>query len=438
MNASDARHVLLVRAYEAPCVPPWTPRDAEAATREAARIEGEASPDERFLATRARLAAAQLARREPLVARALAPSERGWVGVAIVLLAFVAGVATDAVGGTQRINILAPPLLALMAWNVMVYVAIALRLKAPGPMRRAVSSLLERSRAGAGPMARYGAEWARHAAALQAARAAAVLHAAAAAFVLGLLASLYLRGLVLAYSASWESTFLDAGQVHALLSALLGPASRITGVPLPDAARLEALRFPGGESAGRWIHLHAVTAALVVLLPRVALAALAAWRARRLSAHLPLRLDDAYFRNLLRMRSGRAAPALVLPYSYDLPDDLRPGLQRALEHHLGTPVSVQLAPAVPAGSEDAVDAAPAGAAAVALLSLSATPERETHGRFLEALAERCGHAGRLVVLIDESAFRSRFGATRLGERREAWQRMLAGLGLSPVFADLST
>ena len=40
MNETDARHVLLVRAFEAPPTPPWTERDAEAATREASREQG--------------------------------------------------------------------------------------------------------------------------------------------------------------------------------------------------------------------------------------------------------------------------------------------------------------------------------------------------------------------------------------------------------------
>jgi hypothetical protein len=437
MNASDARQVLLVRAYEAPCVPPWTPRDAEAATREAARAEGEATAEDRFLARRARLAVARLAEREPAVARALAPADRGWIGVALVLLAFAAGVATDAVGQSQRINILAPPLLALMAWNLLVYVAIVLRLRAPGPVRRAMASALERGGGGTGPLGRYGAEWARVSAPLQAARAAAVLHAAAAALVLGVLASLYLRGLVLAYSAGWESTFLDASRVHALLSAVLGPASRLTGVPLPGVAQLDALRFPGGENAARWIHLHAVTAAAVVVVPRVLLALAAAWRVRRLASNLPLPLNDAYYRGLLRMRSGRAAPVFVLPYSYQLPDELRPGLQRALERHLGTPVRVDLADTVSAGSEETVPVPMDGHAPVALLALSATPERETHGRFVQALAQRAAEPTRVLVLVDESAFRLRYGANRLAERREAWQRMLNDVGHEPVFADLS-
>ena len=46
---------------------------------------------------------------------------RGWVGAVIVIAAFIAGVAIDLIGSAQRVNVLAPPVLALLAWNLAVY-----------------------------------------------------------------------------------------------------------------------------------------------------------------------------------------------------------------------------------------------------------------------------------------------------------------------------
>jgi hypothetical protein len=127
----------------------------------------------------------------------------------------------------------------------------------------------------------------------------------------------------------------------------------------------------------------------------------------------------------------------VLPYSYRLPGEFLPGLQRALERHLGTPVALSLAEPVTQGDEARLAAPPADAGAVALLTLAATPERETHGLFVQTLAAQAGGPRRVTVLVDESSFRLRFGSARLAERREAWQRMLGDLGHAPVFADLS-
>ena len=73
---------------------------------------------------------------------------------------------------------------------------------------------------------------------------------------------------------------------------------------------------------------------------------------------------------------------------------------------------------------------------VAMFPLTATPERETHGRFVEALAEAAERAP--VVLVDESAFRQRFGdSPRLAERRNAWRSLFAPMGIAAVFADLA-
>src|SRR5690606_4083180 len=115
-------------------------------------------------------------------------------------------------------------------------------------------------------LASFARDWTRASTPLNARRLSRLLHLAAISFALGALAGLYLRGLAFEYRAGWESTFLDASSLHALLHLVLGPAAGLTGIVLPDEARIEAMRFPAstGEQAGPWIHLHAVTVALVV------------------------------------------------------------------------------------------------------------------------------------------------------------------------------
>jgi hypothetical protein len=46
---------------------------------------------------------------------------RPWVGWLVVAIAFALGLMVDAIGPDQRVNILAFPLLALLAWNLIVY-----------------------------------------------------------------------------------------------------------------------------------------------------------------------------------------------------------------------------------------------------------------------------------------------------------------------------
>jgi hypothetical protein len=97
------------------------------------------------------------------------------------------------------------------------------------------------------------------------------------------------------------------------------------------------------------------------------------------------------------------------------------------------------------GDEDDAGKAIVGRAplalAVALLSSTATPEQEAHGRFVESMAAGLPPGTPLLVLVDESAFVARFGddATarrRRDERRQAWTRLLAEDERRPVFVDL--
>ena len=214
MKSSDARNALLVRAFEDPPVAPWSTADAVWASDEAARAEGEAAPSEAWLARRARIATTRLAARDAAVAAALADvTMPRWLGFGVVALAFIAGVAIDRVGGGQRINILAPPLLALLAWNVAVYALLALRVV---PRVRPFALPFRRRREHASPaLARFAAEWAR----LRQPFVTASFACGAACGGRGARArragSLYLRGLAFEYRAGWDSTFLDAEAVTA-------------------------------------------------------------------------------------------------------------------------------------------------------------------------------------------------------------------------------
>ncbi len=458
MKEADARHALLIRAFEtAPATPQWDEEDREWASRSAAQIEGEKASAEAFVARRAGLAAERLASRVPAVAHTLAAVVwRPWAGWLVVAAAFLAGVLLDAVSAEQRINILAPPLLAVLLWNALVYLLLVFRrliFRPPParPMQRLVARLIHglpksllKADAG-GPLAVFVRQWLQASAGLSNTRMMAVLHFAAAAFAVGALAGLYTRGLAFEYLAGWESTFLSVDTVSRLLQAVLGPASFLTGIALPDASRLASIRLPAGsgENAAGWIHLYAVTLLLAVVVPRALLGFLAALRARQLAADLPIALDDGYFQNLRRRHSGTAAQVQVIPYSYQPTTGSTGGVSRLVQQIYGAETKVAVAPTVALGGEDHLGARLAGAgpvtATIALFSLAATPEVENHGAFVAALDAALPAQAVVIALVDESAFLRRFGADsqRLAERRAIWRRILASrVDIEPVFAAL--
>jgi uncharacterized protein DUF2868 len=460
MNERGARDAVLVRAIETAdrARETWTDDDRAWALRAAGEIVGERAPADAFIARRAALVLERLHARFPRIgALSAVPSPRGWIAVAAAVGAFIAGVAGAGVGAAQTINLLAPPALALFAWNVGVYVVLLLHRvrprrtgREPGPIRRAmVRWLRDVSRASrthlppaplAAALRRFAVEWPALAMPLWQQRAARLLHVGAACLALGMIAGLYLRGIALEFRANWQSTFLDAADVARILRVVLAPGEWLTGIRVPGAAHLGTLGgASAGENAAPWIHLYAATILLVVIVPRLVLAGIAWMRERRLSLRFPIALDGPYFERLVRAwREGRVG-VLVVPYSYDVPEASRSGLARLLARVHDGGVDVQWTVRVAYG-DDALPPldVPPHAGIVALFNLSATPERENQGSFVAALRDAAAGVP-LVAIVDTSSFVERFGndAPRLAERERAWRAVLDAGGIDPLFVRLA-
>ncbi len=211
----------------------------------------------------------------------------------------------------------------------------------------------------------------------------------------------------------------------------MSPASR----PCACRPALPAAAAGADDSAAPWIHLYAAQLALLVVLPRLALALVAARRSRRLATHMALPLHEPYFRNLLMQQQGGARRLRVWPYGLQ-PDAARLSqLQRLVERAFGAQAQLQLAEAVAFGGEDDWQATIAdGEQALALFDLAATPEAENHGRFVQLLAAAAGAP--VTMLIDEAGFRRRFADDRVQQRRQAWQALADDVGAPAVFVDL--
>ncbi|MDO4904113.1 MAG: DUF2868 domain-containing protein [Lautropia sp.] len=476
MTEHQAREALLVRAFDRQSPSElWSESDRHHASQEALRRCGSDAPADVFVAERASCALRRLERRQPGLTEAVHSQQwRPWIGPILMLVALLSGLALDAAGAGQRINILNPPLLLILLWNLLTYLVLSFNALWPGKARiqsTGLSRLLMRlatgqrwredARLGPSPatenatigagntleaaLSRFRNGWHGMAAPLYAERAFGLLHTGSLLFALGALGGLYLRGLAFEYRAGWESTFLHTDQVVWLLELLWGPASFISGIELPDASRLASLRYPEhpGENAAPWIHLQMLTLLLLVILPRLVLAIVHRLRARRLAEHFPLPLEEPYFRDLSRQLRGEASIAWVMPYSYNLPADNRNGLKQLLGQSIGSDTALRLQPSLGLGEEDVLEAPlpelEGCTLAVALFSLSATPEAENHATFLQRLGQLLPASLPLVALVDESSFRARFGAdsNRLDTRRAAWIRILATHSdIPPIFVSL--
>lgn len=475
MDETGVRDVVLARAveqvdHEGTLV---SLRARSNASREA---RSRAADDrERFLEARARQVIAPLVTEHRGFARARAIAGRmalpGWIAFAS---AFVAGFAVDHFGAGKHVDVLSFPLLGLLVWNLCAYAffffaqlgrlgSSSIRSSQSGWLARVMTWLASPDRPWtrlrkaeevgllANSLERFLRDWARAGAPLHLARARLAVHCGAAGLALGIVSGMYVRGLVLEYRASWESTFLGPEGVHALLAFFLGPAAALLGTHVPDAQALAGMERPQGDAnAAIWIHLYSVTALVVIVIPRIALAWFARRRARELARHLPIEWErDPYFLRLFALDRGAGSRAELLPYSYRPSARASDELSGLLLDLFGNRTQIELRPAIEYGAEPPPIARVEGDDAlstcrVALFNLAQSPEQEVHGEFLHALQrgiEADGELARLLVVVDESRYAERLGGDeeaneRLDQRRRSWQRLFRDGGIEALFLPL--
>ncbi|HSQ79542.1 MAG TPA: DUF2868 domain-containing protein [Casimicrobiaceae bacterium] len=460
MDERSARDVVLVQAIETAdrTRAVWSDAERIAVGQEAAHAVGEHAAAEAFLGRRAAFALSRLVAREPRLRSLLGHRVAGpKAAMAATAGAFIVGVAAAHIGPAQRINLLAPPVLALLAWNVAVYALLAIAIAtsgggASGAMPAGLRSLLAqllgtiprgwREAGDARPLANaaamFTADWTRMAAPLWRRRAAGILHVAAAALASGEIAGLYLRGIALEYRAVWQSTFLDASDVARLLHFVLAPGALVTGIAVPGAEALKSLGAASqGENAARWIHLYAGTILVVVVIPRLVLAAVAWMGARRVSRCFPLRVDTPYFQRIVRAWQAGTVQVLAIPYSFDVPAQAAEGLRATLSRAFEAPVALEWVSTVRYGDDAPPMPSTLPAAIIVLFNLAATPEAENHGAIVGELGARAGGAP-LIAIVDTTDFTARFHDVpqRIAQRERAWREVLEARGATPLFVPL--
>ena len=491
VNIRRLRTVLLIQAIEESDrggdVLPQA--DRAEATREAVRSApqgrviqssiGLARADETLLALRAERLLARVRLRSPAVDYVLAVAGGlTWLGSAALVLALIVGLSLSTLDGSRRINILAFPLVGLIAWNFFIYaLLIAARIKRSRTMPAGtpwfghfyerwigtrIDGLIKQSTRFNAPLStalrRFTREWVQIEHPLLLERAQRLMHCAAALVAAGLIAGLYIRGMVLRYEAGWESTFLSPTSVHALLVVLYGPGAVLSGIGLPSISGINALRWTGvsgGGEAASWIHLIALSALLYIIVPRLILAGVSGFNLWRLARNPPLPAAFiGYGRAVLAATAAGGAmreSVGVTCFAYEPSPASIAGLQTLLAATLGAIIKLEIRTTVHYGQEDAFRATLASGGAdptdwnALLMTAASTPEAENHGAVINALRDLLARKSQplpLLVVIDTGPYATRMqgDATferRLRERCTLWSEFVAGYGLTACLVDLS-
>jgi hypothetical protein len=473
IEENDPHGVVLTRAQRA-----QAGKEARAGEKEIETAEDWTPAKEQFVVRRAENLEEVLRREFPGLDEETGRARwrTGWL-LLLLAVAFVAGLAANHFGPERRISILAFPLLGVLVWNLAVYAGLLIRAIAALARQdsnvlfpqfltrllykfswRKVDSLPGREQGKSGVLSagleQFKREWRKAALPIYGVRFRLALHLGSAFVALGILAGMYVRGLAYEYQAGWESTFLDAEGVRRLLTIVLGPASVLTGMPIPGVDQIAQMRWregQPGENAAPWIHLYAVTALLVVFIPRLALALSAFIRLKLLESRFPLERFERspYFQRLSAQHPGAGASVLVAPYNYSMEGRGNEALTGLLRDCFGWSTPVEVRSSTAYGGEDSLleelrQIEPAPDYLVALFNLAATPEEENHGRLMGGMRELIqeGKGGRrLLILVNTSPYRARFSAQeffekRMAERVKAWRRLAENHGLPVLAIDL--
>ncbi len=483
MRENALRNVLMIKAIEesdraGTLIPP---ADRAAATKAALRGSADKSiaaggPLDakalRMLSARADILLRQVVTRYPFVEAVLAQRGTTLAGGLLILASLLMGFSLSALDGSRRVDVLALPLLGLILWNLAAYVFVAIngvrsltrKIRRPpslagllvtaasGRIKRLIAKSAAFNAVLAEALGRFLGEWATATKPLWIARTVRLLHLCAAAVGIGLIVGLYLRGVVLDYRAGWESTFLGAGQVQAILSLIYAPASALTGIAIPDQAHIAAIRIVdgvGGEGAAPWIHLLAATTVLLVVLPRLALAFMQSAAIVRHTLHVSVPPSlIIYYRSAFGAIEGGHAVAAVMPYAYEPFGGATAALRRLLSNAFGESLVITLHAGTRYGEEERflqqlAERGDDSADIIALLfNLAATPEDENHGVVIAGARDRLQRSQRhtrLLALVDERPYAARMAASgdsRLAERRDIWRNFVAAHGMTACFVDL--
>jgi len=274
----------------------------------------------------------------------LAKAPAHWT-LPVCFLALILGLATNLLGPSDKIHVIRNPVFFLVAWNILVYVALLLMVvlrkrtqidsglhrrfspsARPAPVaepshRRSAETAkipwaarymmpriwqfvhkvmfgFHETRNLANLTSRFTMHWFSLAGSLVVARWRYLFHLAALCLATGAAVGMYFRGLFQGYEFVWASTFMtDEKTVSAFIKTVFGPGlfiSRLLNLGLSERVDVARLMTQQGDTSDAWIHLFAITVVVAVVIPRGLLALFQSRNIAKRASGFGLVLDHYY------------------------------------------------------------------------------------------------------------------------------------------------
>jgi hypothetical protein len=456
VNWDDFQQVARVRAVEETDAEAriWDGGARRAATEEAKRLAGT-----NVFAFLIRRAAALIGRtKEPVESVLGVPVIPGWLVSTGWIAAFGIGWALSAVGQEREINLLALPLMGILAWNAIVVVLSLVALLRPssdGATGERIEQFFRRISAWKSPSAQDAVARLPQKAPVRfqeltsptwrarlASRFRAWLHLGAALIAIGSTAGMFARGWSKEYRAVWESTLLESNGASRFLGALFAPASKVTGIrmpleKIPDMQRVKGKDAESADSARDWICLYGATLGLLVVVPRFLLLLMELAHARRISRRALQGPEwQAYARRVLSLVEGAGAPAHVLTHGLQADAAAQDRWRQWAHHHWQDVGSVDFQSVPVAEETEYLESwQPTAPRVLLVFNMSNVPEAEIQRELAEGVSKKLHtnlSSAPLVVALEDRELRQRWagfadGEKRLVDRLSTWRETMNGL-----------
>lgn len=455
-SEKDAKDIIFAEVLEKHAfeTKQWDASQRDAATRDAQGLTGNLPSKVALLPIRARLVIARMHERLKGVdnIHTKVSITFPWT-VTLALFALLFGALTDylATDGA-RINLLAPPLLGLLLWNLAIYfllIAKALQLLPfELPMRHTVTQWLVKFSTylpKANPIQRaFTEKWMSLVLPQYKLRIARAFHLAAMTFACGLLLGVAIRGIGTAYHVGWESTWFanQPALIHTFFDWTYGlfPAAFLGLPDMPSVSDVAQMAFGSSASsdipASPWIIRLMMLIVGVVIIPRSLLVLYDTIKLRWLSKHIAISLKSPYYRNLLSETPVLPQWTGILINTPSSDEEL-PEKWRQVANHLkqasnsSIVVSLHAINAWNGTIADTLKHLPVAEQSHVLIVFdpTSTPEEEVHGQLLNDIYAwgQAHHINTPIVGLDLSRMVTRYGEGHplIGSRTALWQTFVA-------------